>query len=709
MEEAPREISRYSIAFAKANHKCGTVVQFYDNDTILPVGDNPENRFLAGVEIVNPGSGYTTPPTINVGSGVICASVVARVNAAGRISEVVVVNRGRGTTDNNSPISLTIVGENQTATLRPIEGGCVVGQKDAIRLEYTDQNYSSPSITPKTPPYPNIGNGPAPDEDDYITGGDYIRMVGDGNGNPGSLGTGKRITDLPACVATPQRVDVIPSIAQMSFYKPGGRCVKNIIVEDGGSGYVLNDIEITIEEPTAVDETDEPLDTNITAEIDVENIVIIDGRIISVELIESGMGYITPPTITINTGITQAVLTANLCGKEENTMRFDAYVFGGNNPSQLIIWESSQGTLTTEPRTGKGDVTLPDTGIFKPSKTAEATRIPIVAKMYATPAVSGEASLYLTPEIMSDWPTLEKGYTSGRNIPIRFWVFGGGIGNHNLTVRVHNSSTDPSSSNFNASTNMLIVGSNEAAKYLTIEVTSTPELEPLIFNIYRKYIQITSDEDGNDIVEHHIISTNYGCGEEIQFYAWSLIDDRTEYETFNYTHQDVTEQSNWTVSGNTLPETRIEDGLLTLGIRDTVYQPGFIVPSGQFIHVPGAGEVTSIKVTNGGENYDSTFQTTITSSNGNVIELGLEVDSGRITGVTILSGNNTGFTPLDEIVITLPTPPPTTAPSGFRYELVIDKHLEVGGVATVFMRECERGNIRINVNHNGVVGSTRNP
>jgi len=695
MEEAPREISRYSIAFAKANHKCGTVVQFYDNDILYPVGNVSANRFLAGVEIVNSGSGYTTPPTITFSGGVSCASAIVKVNG-GSISEVLVINQGIGT--NNDPIILTIGGTNQTAILRPIEGGCVIKQKDTIKLDYTNENYLSPTEFPKVPPYPNIG-GSVPNSDEYITGSEYITMVGDGSGSPGQLGTGKRLTDLPSCIATPLRVDIIPSIEKMSYYKPGGRCIKNIIVEEGGSGYVVGNINITIEDPP--DSDNKPVIGNI--------IIDGDGAILSVDVISGGMGYITPPIITVNIGVTQAKLIANLCAGEEDSRIFNAYVFGGNNPSQLITWESQHGSFTTTHRTS-GGVVLSDTGIFKPYKTVELARIPIIAKMYSTPTIFGEATLYLEPQIMSDWPTPEKGYTSGKNMVIKFWVFGGGT-NQNLNIVVKNSSTTPSSSTFNTSTNTLTVGNNEMSKYLILEVTSnsSPQLDPLILNVYKKYIQLTSDEDGNNIVEYHIISAGYNCGDEIQLYSWLRIDDRTEYESFNYTRQEVTTLSNWSISGNTLPETKIEDGLLTLGIRDTVYQSGFVIPSGQFIYIPGDGEITSIKIINGGENYDSDFQATITASNGNVIELELEVDDGKIIGVTISDGDNSGFTPLDEIEIILPDPIPDPLPTGFKYELVIDEHLEVDGIPTVFIRECEKGNIRINVNYDGVIGSTRTP
>ena len=136
--------SKYSIAFAKAKHKCGSVVQFYEQET-----------------------------TIND----------------------------------------------------------VVKEADTVKLVYTDQNYDNPTDIPKTTPYPNIG-GTQPLEDDYLTGNDYIQIVGiveDGEGGEWNLGAGKKLEDLPQCIAIPLRVDVLPSIANMGYYKSDSGLVEDTI------------------------------------------------------------------------------------------------------------------------------------------------------------------------------------------------------------------------------------------------------------------------------------------------------------------------------------------------------------------------------------------------------------------------------------------------------------------------------------------------
>ena len=709
MADAPRETSKYSIAFAKANHKCGTVVQFYNEETVLCVGNNCANRYLAGVEILNSGSGYNPNTTVvNVGGGVNCATVRLTIDGGGRIVDVIVTNPGIGV--NNNRITLTIVGTNQTARLRPIEGGCVIKDVDTVKLDYTNQNYETATSTPKLPPYPNIG-GAVPWYDDYITGRNYIRMVGDGAGSEGKLGAGKKLEDLPVCTATPLRVDVIPSIERMGFYKPGGRCIKNIVVTNGGSEYVQGNIVITVSEPTAIDEHGNPFTTNIQAV--VGNVVLDgDGIILSVGLSNSGMGYIIPPTVTITGGNGDAELRANLCPGEQDIRRFNSYVFGGDNPTQDVIWESQYGTFETESRIGRNNIVLSDVGIFKLQNTVIPSRITITAKMSADLSVYGDAMVYLNPYIMSDWPTTEKGYTTGKDIKINTWVFGGGS-NQNLDVTVVSQRTD-TNTRFNNATDTLIVGNNEASKYITLRISYilpnpfTPPVEDFYIDIYKKNITITSDVAGNNMFEFDVQASDYGCGDTIQLYAWLRINDRTEYEDHNYTNENITNLANWSVTGNNVAETKIERGLLTLGIRRISYPEGSIIPNGYTLYIPGPGEVTGIKILSGGTKYKSSFAAKMTIMGGRVINLKLEVDvNGTITAVTVLNGDNRGFTPFDEIEIVLPSNLPAgDIPSGFRYLVVIDNHLEIDNIPTVFLQQCETGNVKINVNYDGIISRT---
>ena len=84
--------------------------------------------------------------------------------------------------------------------------GTVVQFNDdnTVKLEYTDQNYENPTDNPKVPPYPNIGDNP-PDED-YLTGQEYVE-----------LGGGKKLEDLPQCMPTPLRIDILPSLVKMGL------------------------------------------------------------------------------------------------------------------------------------------------------------------------------------------------------------------------------------------------------------------------------------------------------------------------------------------------------------------------------------------------------------------------------------------------------------------------------------------------------------
>jgi len=625
---ASREDSKYSIAFAKALTKCKTLVQFYDKDTAMCFGGNPQNRFLERVEILNPGSGYddNNPPTVTVSNDGVSGATVKLIIKDGKIFNAVVTNPGIGV-NCESAITITINGPNRGGSLKAVDGGVVRKNVNTVKLEYTDQYYNSGTPYPKVPPYPNIGAGEdIPFDDDFISGNNYKQMVGDHNGGEGESGAGKKLDDLPLCIATPLRIDVIPSIALMSYYK--------------------NEIPLV-----------------------------------------------------------------------ENSLEFKAYVFGGNNPNQQVVWGATSGTVETSESSvtriinGKEyTVTLADTGIFKPNKREKSENITVRATMFSEESVYGGAIVRLIPQIMSNWPISEKGYIPGKEMNIEGWVFGGGS-KQNLQITLTNN-TD-SGTSYNSVTGTLVVGNNENAKFLTlcmkdiVPAQFKPELEPLCINIYKKYISITTDINGNNIAND--IPGEPRCnGETIQFYAWLKVDDKTEYEIYNFTKQNITNLATWSIEGNTLSETVITNGLLKFGVRDTVYQQGNILPNGHVFHTPNGGKITGINIVNGGTGYDLTATAaTITASNGNIINLTLTFTSaGVINGITIVSGSDLGgFTPDSKIEI-LPPSGGTNPGTGFKYEIIIDNHFEIDNIATVFMRQCETGNIRILVSYGDVKEST---
>jgi len=687
MDAALRETSKYSIAFVKAENKCGTAVQFYDTDTTLCFGGVCTNRFLERVEIVNPGSGYNEliPPSVNISGGVVGATATLKIED-GRIVDVIVTNPGSGT--NTNPITITVTGgSGNGAVLRGVCGGSILKQANTVKLQYTNEKYevipppTNPN-NPKLPPYPNIG-GAVPYEDDYIMGENYVKIVGDGNGEEGQLGAGKRLEDLPLCIATPLRVDVIPSLERMSYYESNEKSLKSIVIIDGGSGYSENML-ITISEPDAVDENDEPLETNRTAIVSA--VIDEEGRIIEIIIVDSGNGYRTPPTITITdpgpdepepdeegeteeeeeeeeeTGEPEpeiekrdAILAPSLYLKP-NSKSFNAYIFGGDNPTQEIIWESHFGLMIPTPQLPVNGVTLADIGVFRPHKTVRDLSGSVVGKMISDGAVAGSAVVWFVPQIMTDWSDpetpLERGYTAGKDIRINTWVFGGGI-RQDLVVTIASTTTDPNT-NFNIGTSILRVGNNERADYITLNVSYRdpdpfePPLLPIELDIYRKYITITTDRAGYDtannvrcdLIPHCYEKNKPQClggpscyGETIQFFARLRIDDTTEFAEINYTNQDITDVATWTISGNILPETTITNGLLRLGYVDTVYQEQNILQEEEIFYIPGPGRVTNIKLYVGGNNYELNTTGTITNSNGDQVGFNLEV-IGRIESIT---------------------------------------------------------------------------
>ena len=287
-----------------------------------------------------------------------------------------------------------------------VNGGVIKKNANTVKIEYTDQYYNSGTPHPKVPPYPNIGTGEdIPFDVDFISGNNYKQMVGDHNGGEGKSGAGKKLDDLPLCIASPLRVDVIPSIASMSYYK-------------------LNETPLV-----------------------------------------------------------------------ENSLDFKAYVFGGNNPNQQVVWGATSGiveaseSVVTRVINGKSyTVTLADTGRFKPDKREKSESITVRATMFSEESVYGGAIVRLIPQIVSNLPISGNRYIPGVDMNIEGWVFGGGS-KQNLQITLTNK-TDPTTS-YNPVTGRLVVGSNENAEYLTICMKDivppqfTPELEPLCINIYK--------------------------------------------------------------------------------------------------------------------------------------------------------------------------------------------------------------------------------
>ncbi|MDO9485316.1 MAG: lipocalin-like domain-containing protein [Actinomycetota bacterium] len=85
------------------------------SDTSKPwyakLGD-PANKF-GGVEVTNPGTGYTTPPTVTITGNGTGASATAQLNAKGGVSQILIANAGKGYT---TPPKVTITGTGSGAT-----------------------------------------------------------------------------------------------------------------------------------------------------------------------------------------------------------------------------------------------------------------------------------------------------------------------------------------------------------------------------------------------------------------------------------------------------------------------------------------------------------------------------------------------------------------------------------------------------------------
>jgi hypothetical protein len=726
-ELAARETSKYSIAFAQADNKCNTVVQFYDEDTDLYFGGNYTNQYLDGVEIINPGQnlpdtvinedGTVTNEALVTISGGITGAVIELDIKGGKITGVVVTNPGKGVNNTKVELTMNTQYDKNGVVLRPILGGVVTKLKDTVKLKYTDQYYEQPTEHPKTPPYPNIGNAP-PFNDDYLTGSEYLQFVGevkDGKEVLHQEGAGKVLEDLPQCIESSLRVDVIPSIWRMGYYKPASRSVNDIILISGGSGYkVLPQLPDQAPPPkvtVTISEPDEEDGIRATASVKINELL---GVVESITIDNRGSGYTKTPTVTFNNlsdfdGKTAKAVVI-LDERIPETAEFKAYVFGGDNPTQTVVWNVISNA--PEHKIIGETYTLPylhdaskkatfSKATYSPSKLETADHVNVRAQMYTQSEVYGESIVQLTPEIMSDWPIFDyKGYVANTEREIKFWIMGGG-NNQLLHATMDDEYKTDLNTTYDPVTGILTVGANETSDFLILHATDGnpsgtfggTSLNPVDIYIFRKYITITKDEAGTDTA-YNQKSTACSENNTVQLYARLRVDDRSEYEKNNKTNTDITATAIWRIEGNQLAETKIADGLLTFGYRDTIYQNGNILPYGHVWHIPNGGYITKINIVNGGSGYDDTAKVTITDTAGTLRSCPVTVTGGVITSIGIPTG--AGFAPDSQTAVTGATG------SGCTFNFVIDKHMEDNNKPTVFMRQCEEGEITVHVDFEGL-------
>ena len=96
---------------------------------------------ISSVDIINPGSGYTLVPTVNViGTATVEAELEVRINGAGQVHEIIVVNPGQGYTQ--QPI-IEFVGGNGTGAVALAVTKNSLVRSITTTIKYDRYEYSS--------------------------------------------------------------------------------------------------------------------------------------------------------------------------------------------------------------------------------------------------------------------------------------------------------------------------------------------------------------------------------------------------------------------------------------------------------------------------------------------------------------------------------------------------------------------------------------
>jgi hypothetical protein len=240
--------------------------------TITPVGGPSQvipqlDGSFAGIVLTNPGSGYTSaptvtiaPPSVAIGDGGVQATAVATVDAQGRLTSVQILNPGVGYI-NNSAYSVTFSGGGGSGAsavlLRNLVGARVVQSADDYRV--------APPVV--------IEHGRGATATATVSGGAVsgVNMTSGGLG----YGNGKPVIVEFSGGSSSRSAFGVANVSSLGS-------ISSVSIIDGGQGYTSAPSVIIREPGTAVSPT-----------------AIMTSRIKSVRVVDGGFGYFSTPSVEV--------------------------------------------------------------------------------------------------------------------------------------------------------------------------------------------------------------------------------------------------------------------------------------------------------------------------------------------------------------------------------------------------------------------------
>ena len=239
-----------------------------DNTFALTLGDS-----IAGVSITNPGSGYTTAPTVTISGGGNPTDATADAIIDGIVASITVDDGGSGYT---------------TATVAMTGGGAI---SDATATATIDAGV----ITEITITDPGSGYTSAP----------TFTITGDGAAATAfatidNIVTGLTITDPGKGYTSAPTVTITGDGTAATATATIDKQVESISMSSGGSGYLPNQTSVLLFGGGGSGATAVP--------------VIAGGEITGITVTGSGAGYTSAPTVVINGNGTGAAAVASIGG-----------------------------------------------------------------------------------------------------------------------------------------------------------------------------------------------------------------------------------------------------------------------------------------------------------------------------------------------------------------------------------------------------------